>query len=59
MKVVITAFVLTMALCAAIAWVGGFEFDHRSPSVAAGLFFSLYISGVAAYLSYLLFSKEK
>lgn len=41
-------FVASMAVVAAIAWVGGYDFDRRGPDAAAMLFCGLLLSFVAS-----------
>ena len=41
-------FVTSMAVVAAIAWVGGYDFDRRGPDAAALLFLGLGVSFVAS-----------
>lgn len=39
------AFAVTAAACAVLAWLAGFNFDHRSPLVALCTLGSLIVSG--------------
>lgn len=39
------------ALSAGFAWVSGFNFDHRGPSVADGVFYGALMSGIAGALA--------
>ena len=45
-------FVASMAVVAAIAWVGGYDFDRRGPDAAVLLFFGLGLSFVASIFPY-------
>lgn len=54
MKFGIVVFVLAMALFAAIAWVAGFDFDHRGPNVGGGVVLSIYTAIVVAFLASML-----
>lgn len=43
----ITAFIITAALLSGVAWLGGYDFDHRSPDVACGASLGLMLSAVS------------
>lgn len=45
-------FVASMAVVAAIAWVGGYDFDRRGADAAAMLFCGLLLSFVASICPY-------
>ena len=45
-------FVASMTVVAAIAWVGGYDFDRRGADAAAMLFFGLGLSFVASIFPY-------
>lgn len=47
MKTVIV-FLLMLALCALLAWVGGFNFDQRNVDVAMSTFLAIFFSGMVA-----------
>lgn len=52
MKTAITFFVCLLS-CAALAWLSGYDFDHRGPFVAMFVAFSIWASvAIACTLSY-------
>lgn len=44
----VIAFFSTLLLCAGLAWVGGYNFDHRGELVALGAFWALLFACFAA-----------
>lgn len=44
------AFIVIQAMICFLAWVGGFNFDERSPDIALAAFYSMFIGGIMAYL---------
>lgn len=43
----VVAFFVSLLFCALVAWIGGFNFDHRGAMVAMWTVFSVVISGLA------------
>lgn len=37
-------FIVSLLCCPLLAWIGGFNFDERSPEVAIGVVFSILIA---------------
>ena len=48
------AFLITAIICAFIAWLGGYDFDHRGDQVALGFIMSFFTSLVPAGLAFIL-----
>jgi len=46
------AFILPMLFAASLAWLGGFNFDHRNFDVAYGFGFATVMSGAIASFVY-------
>ena len=53
MKLPVIVFTIVSALCAVIAWLSGYDFDHRSSDVAFGFFITIYLAGFAAWFTWL------
>lgn len=43
-------FTVSLSFCAIIAWLGGFNFDQRTPDVAFGFTISILFSTLFAFL---------
>ena len=46
---IIAVFILIELLCAALAWLGGFNFDKRHPDVAATAALSIWLGALIAF----------
>ena len=51
MKLRLIVFCLSLALCAFIAWLTGYNFDERSPTVAYFTGLAISLSAVAALVT--------
>jgi hypothetical protein len=43
-------FIAMLVLCALTAWLGGYDFDYRSPDVAAGFVMALIVATIVAVM---------
>jgi hypothetical protein len=47
----ITTFTITLALCAGVAWLGGYDFNTRNYEVAYGSALAIYVSVITGILA--------